>query len=378
MSVKDSIYVQCNPLLDVTAEVTPDFLSRHHLKRDEEYIYHPGFKGLFEELEASGKAVRTPGGAGLNTARVAQWLLMKAGPQATAAASSSNRPTVTYVGCVGDDSYGKELRAQAEQDGVSMCLEVTAKAPTGTCAVCKVDQSRSMVANLGAANELTAAHLSTPAVQAALANAAVVYTTAYATPFHAKQTLKLAAATRVIGSDGSSNAKAAATDDTRPVFAFGLSSKNIMDVFGEDLVDLLNKMDCIFGNADEIRDLATMLQWDPDEGMTDAELVAKLAREMLYDGHTVRRVVMTRGAQPVLYATSTGECGEVPAGKTCPGAQKHRCTGAGDAFVGGFLAAFVSGHRTDTKRCVEAGVKAATYVISHSIKSLSRDSAPPL
>lgn len=366
--VRGNLYVQCNPLLDITCDVTPEFLNRYNLEQDTEYIYNPRFKGVFEELEASSNSVATPGGAGLNTARVAQWMLNKC----ASPGSTSSLPFVSYVGCVGDDSHGKELRRQAEADGVHMCLEVTSKALTGLCAVCKLEESRSMVANLGAANELSAAFTATSEVQEAIQSASAVYTTTYAASFHVKQTLELAAATRREDSEQSSSD---ADLDTRPVFAFGLSSKSIMDAFGEDLVDLLNKMDCVFGNAEELRGLAEMLQWDPEEPLTDAQLVAKLATEMMYDGHTVRRVVMTRGDQPLLYATSTGEQGEVPVGEIPTGTHKHRCTGAGDAFVGGFLAAFVAGHRSDTRRCVEAGVKAATYVISHSIKNLIRDDA---
>lgn len=51
--------------------------------------------------------------------------------------------------------------------------------------------------------------------------------------------------------------------EANKLFAIGLSSAHILDVFGEDLVDFLEKLDFIFCDLDELHDLAMLLQWVP-------------------------------------------------------------------------------------------------------------------
>ncbi|GET90695.1 adenosine kinase-like protein [Leishmania tarentolae] len=116
-----------------------------------------------------------------------------------------------------------------------------------------------------------------------------------------------------------------------------LSNKRVLEDLDEDLVDVLGKIDIIVGNQEEMYDLTMMLQWIPSE-MSYIELAKRIATEMMYDQHGVRRVIMTRGANPTIYATSEGESGEVPVAVTSAHPAKLVATGVSDAFAGGFLA----------------------------------------
>lgn len=87
------------------------------------------------------------GGATQNTIRVAQWMLGQKGATA-------------YVGCVGKDEYADKMREVGDKAGVTLQYMVDEKTPTGTCAVCVVNDDRSLVANLGAANNY---HVRAPA-----------------------------------------------------------------------------------------------------------------------------------------------------------------------------------------------------------------------
>ena len=60
---------------------------------------------------------------------------------------------------MGQDEYGDKLQSCASDDGVLVHYQRTADVPTGTCAVLVNGGERSLVANLGAANSFTAAHL---------------------------------------------------------------------------------------------------------------------------------------------------------------------------------------------------------------------------
>jgi adenosine kinase len=83
------------------------------------------------------------GGATQNTVRVAQWILGTSG-------------ATSYIGCVGKDAYADKMKAVCLKDGVRVEYMVDQSTPTGTCAVCVMQKDRSLVANLGAANNYKA------------------------------------------------------------------------------------------------------------------------------------------------------------------------------------------------------------------------------
>lgn len=91
-----------------------------------------------QELAARPDVQYIAGGATQNSIRVAQWMLQEAGQTA-------------YFGCVGSDKYAETMRAVCAKDGIAVHYMVDSLA-TGTCAVCVVDDDRSLVANLAAAN----------------------------------------------------------------------------------------------------------------------------------------------------------------------------------------------------------------------------------
>lgn len=347
------IYVQCNPLLDVTVDVDEDFLKEYELEKNCAYVYGPQYRQLFERILTHDTLHVSPGGAGLNTARVAQWMWQHV--------LDKTSGHVMYVGCVGRDKYGEQIREKAVKDGVTMELEVSTSLPSGLCAVCKVGDDRTLIANVSSASALSDDFLASAAVERGRAVANVVYTTAYANVCRVQQTLRTMAGTRT----------RTLPSGAKQVTAMGLSNRKVLEEFGEDLVDVLEKVDIVIGNREEMADLAMMLQWVPSD-MSDTELAEKIATEMMYDKHTVRRVIMTRGLEPIVYATSEGLVGEVVVAPKAPSKDKLKTTGAGDAFAGGFLAAFVT-NPNHLEYCCRMGARAATYVINHSIQKLTTD-----
>jgi pfkB family carbohydrate kinase len=92
-----------------------------------------------QELSKKSDVQYVAGGATQNTMRVAQWMLKEPGSTA-------------YMGCIGKDAYADKLRDVCSKAGVDSQYMVDESTPTGTCAVCVLDKDRSLVANLGAAN----------------------------------------------------------------------------------------------------------------------------------------------------------------------------------------------------------------------------------
>nr|ACS87858.1 putative adenosine kinase [Angomonas deanei] len=349
------LYVQCNPLLDVVIDVDEDFLKEYELEKDCAYVYNPHYRNVFEKILTHKNLHVSPGGAGLNTARVAQWMWHHV--------LEKNQGHVMYVGCVGTDKYAEEIRSTAVADGVDMKLEVSSTLRSGLCVVCKVGDARTLIANVSSASALSDDFIASPEVEKGQRSASILYTTAYANVCRVQQTLRLMSSSRahVLPNGG------------KQLTAMGLSNKKVLEEFGEDLVDVLEKLDIIIGNREEMADLAMMLQWVPSD-MSDLELAKKIAMEMMYDKHTVRRVIMTRGRDTIVYATSEGLAGEVAVVPTSPSKNKLKTTGAGDAFAAGFLAAFVT-NPNHLEYCCRMGARAAIYVINHSIQKLLTDEA---
>ncbi len=88
------------------------------------------------ETVAASSLLRLPGGKGLN--------------QAVAAARSGVK--VTFVGAVGDDDDGRDLRAALAREGVDVAGVVTVDAPTGTALIAVDPTGENTIVVVGGAN----------------------------------------------------------------------------------------------------------------------------------------------------------------------------------------------------------------------------------
>merc|ERR1719189_494285 len=111
-----------NPLLDISAEVTQETLDKYQLKGGNAILAEEMHMPLYAELAAKPDVKYIAGGATQNSIRVAQWMLQQPGMTA-------------YMGCVGDDDYGKRLADACKTDGVQAMYLVDKSTPTGKCAV---------------------------------------------------------------------------------------------------------------------------------------------------------------------------------------------------------------------------------------------------
>jgi len=138
-----------NPLLDISAEVTPEFLAKYKLKANDAILADDSHKDLFKDMTEQFKVDFVPGGATQNTVRIAQWLIGV--PNAT-----------SFVGCIGRDQFGEILASKVKEAGVNASYMYNDTEPTGTCAVLLTGEHRSLVAYLAAANKFDKSHLAIP------------------------------------------------------------------------------------------------------------------------------------------------------------------------------------------------------------------------
>lgn len=326
------LYVQCNPLLDVSAVVDDAFFDKYKIAKASACLMEKEQEGIFAELEQLPNVTYVAGGAGLNTARVAQWM-----------AQAPKGSFVNYVGCASDDKYGNLLKAAAEKDGVSMHLEYTTKAPTGSCAVCISGTERSLVANLSAANLLSAEHMHSSDVVETLQKCKLFYLTGFTLTLDIAYVLQVAEAARAVGGQ----------------FTMNLSAPFLLQFFTENFNKAVPYIDILFGNEVEAKTLADVMKWDLSD---TAEIAKKAATELPYTGTRDRLVVFTQGSDRTVYATRSGTTGSV----TVPPVPQEKIidlNAAGDAFVGGFLAAYA--HGRSVEQCCDVGNYAAGVIIQH-------------
>eukprot|EP00440_Ansanella_granifera_P031463 gb/GFBE01034159.1/.p1 GENE.gb/GFBE01034159.1/~~gb/GFBE01034159.1/.p1 ORF type:complete len:340 (+),score=124.42 gb/GFBE01034159.1/:1-1020(+) len=319
-----------NPLLDISADVTQETFDKYGLLPGNAILAEDKHQPLFAELAAKPDVKYVAGGATQNSIRVAQWMLQEAGKTA-------------YMGCIGDDDFGKKLTEACKTDGVDAKYMIDKSTPTGTCAVTILDKERSLTTNLSAANNYKASHLQEN--KATLDAAKIVYSAGF---FITVSPESMEIASQAMLKSGGT-------------YCLNLSAPFIVQVppFRAVLEKTLPCCDYLFGNETEAQAYAEAVGWDT----TDVEFIAtRLSLVPMAAGKPPRKVVITQGCDPTVVAIR-GVVTKYPVLKL-PAEKLVDTNGAGDAFVGGFLAALSKGK--DMEGCCKAGAYAASIVIQHS------------
>jgi len=321
-----------NPLLDISAEVTQAVFDKYELKPGNAILAEAMHAPLYGELSAMAGVKYIAGGATQNSIRVAQWMLQEPGMTA-------------YMGCVGDDDFGKKLQDACKEDGVAAMYMVDKSTPTGKCAVTILDKERSLTTDLSAANNYKASHLQEPAQMKVLEGAKVVYSAGFF--------ITVSPESMDIASDMALQKGA--------TYCLNLSAPFIVEVppFRTQLEKLLPVTDYLFGNETEAQAYAEAKGWETK----DVEFIAtRLSLVPMQGNKPPRKVVITQGCDPTVVAVR-GRVTKYPV-IALPKEKLVDTNGAGDAFVGGFLAALVKGK--DVEGCCKAGAYSASVVIQHS------------
>lgn len=287
--------------------------------------YLPIYKELVEKY--SDNISYIAGGTALNAARVAQWILQ-------------TPKVVTFVGGIGKDRFGEILKQKAEDAGVNAHFECSDSQPTGTCAVICTGSNRSMVSNQAAASCFTEECLGAPHNLGLVEAANIFYTVSFSLAVNPSVLMHLAK-------------QASEKDKT---FCFNLGAPFLCRKFKEHILSLVPYIDILFGNITEAIEFANTHNFET----TDLGSIAtKIAAQPKQVERRPRVVVITQGSQPVLVATD-GKVTEYQVSGV-PEDEIVDTTGAGDAFVGGFLARLTEG--LSIADCVQSGIYASSVII---------------
>ena len=285
---------------------------------------------IFDDLKANFPVEYIAGGATQNSIRVASWMLQQ--PK-----------SCSYMGCVGKDESAATMTKECEKEGVVVQYMVDEATPTGTCAVCVKDGERSLITNLGAANNYKIAHAEAAENWALVEKAKFYYISGFFFTVSPDTIMKVAEHAKEAGK----------------CFMMNLSAPFIMQVppFKAALTATMPFIDILFGNESEAQTFAETEGWD--KALTVAEIACKISA--MENGP--KKVVITQGADPTIVAEGGKVLLEHPV-KPLTKEELVDTNGAGDAFVGGFLSQLVQGK--EIKDCCEAGNYSANVIIKRS------------
>merc|ERR1711933_134171 len=144
------------------------------------------------------------------------------------------------------------------------------------------------------------------------------------------------------------------------LYCMNLSAPFIMQVppFKACLDATMPDIDFLFGNETEAQTWADVSGWD----CTDVAFIATRLSLIPTKKSRKRTVVITQGKDPTIVAIN-GHVTQYPI-TPLPAEKLVDTNGAGDAYVGGFLAALSEGLPID--RCCAAGAYAASVIVQHS------------
>lgn len=318
-----------NSLLDITVVTDQAFLKRFDLLPNNAIIAGEKQKELFHAMLEEYEPSYLPGGATQNSIRVAQWLLQR--PKAT-----------TFFGSVGNDKFGEILKKTAESVGVNVRYQVVEGMSTGRCGALITDEDRSLVTQLGAAENFHAEFLNEQDNWQLVEKANYFYIGGFFLPVSIAAVLKLVK-------------HAVETDKT---VVMNLHATFLCKYFADPEMNLMQYIDVLFGNGDEATEFSNLMNFNTSD---IKEMAAKTSQLPKLNKSRERIVVFTQGRDPTIVAQG----GLVNEYKITP--VKHELikdtNGCGDAFVGGYLSQLAQGKPVSD--CLKCGFYASKVVIQY-------------
>jgi len=329
MAVKQVLGIG-NPLLDISVHVDKAFLDRWGKQIARATLATELDLPMFAEIQTHRDVQYIAGGAAQNTIRGAQW--------------ASPTPGIThFIGSVGDDDNGKRIKAVANADGVQTHYYISKKHRTGSCAVLVCHQERSLCADLAAANDYQHHHFESPEIQRLLQQIDIVYTTGYFLTVSPQTLVQL-------GQHCSQHNK---------IFIFAVAATFPVEFYWDNMQKIISYADIIVANESEANAFLTKAGLDKSNLKASTKLIAQFANTLMH--RQKRIVIVTQGPDPTYtYNSETDLLEEWPVLPIRP-EQIVDLNGAGDAFMGGFVAALA--HNRPFAECMRTAMAVAHQIL---------------
>lgn len=254
-----------------------------------------------------------------------------------------------FFGAIGADSAGEELRSMMQKQGIEARLQTVEDAPTGLCLCLMHNDNPTLYANIGASRRFSVQELTRAATRRQSEN--------FLRPIERKQILYI---------EGFFVPQRVNVCDyilhnlvrERRYLAVNLSAPYIVKDNSQTLLQLVHRALFVFGNRQEFEALAT------EAGNKNVE---ELAKELLGLG-AAKILLITNGADGVQLVTNYTSELEDPGEVRFEDYRAQRvektidATGAGDAFVAGFLHGWLE--KRSLGECVRLAANVASKVVT--------------
>lgn len=247
------------------------------------------------------------------------------------------------MGCVGMDKYSKILEDRARADGLNVRYQYTQKEPTGTCAVLITGNERSLCANLAAATCFSLSHIEETENKNLIEIAEYIYVSGFFLTV-SPETIQVIAKHAF---------------EKNKIFIMNLSAPFLCEYYKKPMLAALPYVDILFGNEVEADAFAKANDF---QTTNRKEIALKLSQMEKINRKRQRIVIITQGPDNILVVKDNVI--KEFAAMRLPEEKVVDTNGAGDAFVGGFLAQFVQGRSIEV--CVRCGIWAATQILQRS------------
>ena len=315
-----------NPLLDISVSCDTALVDKYEIPHAEAILAEEKHMPLYQEIMGMNPEF-IAGGATQNTVRIAQWM--------------SDADQTAYMGCISNDEYAEKLKESMTSYGVKGIYQIDEATPTGTCACLIDNKERSLVANISAANNFKIDFLREN--WAAVESCKFYYSAGFFLTVGPDCMVEVGKHCEEQGKECMMN----------------LSAPFLIQFFKDQMMSVMPYTTHVFCNELEAETFSDTHEF----GTKDLAEIAKKIAALPQNNGRNRRCIITHGKDPTIVADSDGTVQEFPVAPI--EADKILDTnGAGDSFVGGYLAYLNKG--ADLEKCVNAGHFAAGTVIQNS------------
>ena len=307
-----------SPLMDLIADVTPEFIERNEIELDTTIHKKLGDIKYINEFLTQHQITYIPGGCQFNAMRVFNWMLDK-----------DETDIVGFLGSVGgEDPYGDYYQGLLSTENIIPIFETVDDEVTGLCIVMCCNRDRAHITDLGASvsisNEFVERYWDR------FKDVKLIYTELFILKTKKEICYKIA--------------ELGLKDET--IYGFNLPSEFFLRNYTTDIAKLCEYADIIFANHSEAIAFCKFLNLKIESNESAA--------------------VVTCGPQPAacceydhknekLKFKDVFDVHDVPPEKIVD------TNGAGDSFAGGFLSQLVK--NKDLRKCMDAGHWAASVII---------------
>jgi len=286
--------------------------------------------GLYQEIQSYADVLYIAGGSTQNSIRGAQWM-------------SPVRGVTHYIGSVGSDHNGELLKKAAGFDGVLTHYYISQKFRTGCCAVLIKDNDRSLIADLAAANDYQHTHYLTPDIQSLIQSIDLFYSAGFFLTVSPQTVVEIGKHCAALNK----------------ILVWGVAAPFIVEFFYDRVQSVMPYVDYLVANETEAEKLAEKLGF---QGKSIEDLMRAISELPKVNQKRSRTVIFTYGPKPV-HIFSEGKLHQF----NVPRMEKSAIVdtnGAGDAFLGGFLAGLLQDKPLEV--CANAGLYAARHILQVS------------